>query len=240
MELIISFLMCIFIGGVITGNILGDMRNKAGQTVFYIWKGIQVFRAMVKATYSDTPLQQAVRGKFRIVTKFAAAVYSLDALAGLWKVVTKSRTIVINKIFTTNYPYATSSDLSESATLVPPMQGFPVTTTDVTVDETGVSVSIDPIGTNAGIDTNVEKYIQLNAVVKCSDPNVEGPPSLFFIPVASGNVVLNLANPLMFDGSFTDEKAANYALYDTHLTYIALVTLTDDGIPVHNSSVFTS
>ena len=240
MELILSFLMCIFIGGVISGNILGNMRNKAGQTVFFIWKGIQVFRAMAKATYSRTPAQSIVRGKFLITSKFAAAVYSLSALAQRWKTITGSKLIVLNKIFKSNYIYASKGDLGSAATIVPPLTGFPVTTTDAAVDETSVAVGTDPIGTNTNIDTNIEKFIQLNAVIKCTDPkSTDGTPSIYYLPVKSTNVVLSITNPLTFVALLTDELSAIYSLYDTHLTYIALVTLDEAGNAVNNSTVFT-
>ena len=239
MELILSFLMCIFIGGVISGNILGNMRNKAGQTVFFIWKGIQVFRAMAKATYSRTPAQSIVRGKFLITSKFAAAVYSLSALAQRWKTITGSKLTILNKIFMLNYYYATSTDLSSAASITPPMTGFAITTTSVVVDNTGVAVTIDPIGTNNEIDTNIEKFIQLNAVIKLTDPINPNDPAIYFLASSSANVVLNLATPLSFVPSFTDEQAAIYDLYDTPAAYISLVTLDADGKAIHNSSVFT-
>lgn len=59
------------IGAVVTGNVLGNLRNKIGQVVAFSWKGINVFRSYVIPTYSNTVPQIAQRLKFRYMLMFA-------------------------------------------------------------------------------------------------------------------------------------------------------------------------
>lgn len=58
MEIISIFFF--LLGAVFTGNILGDMRKKLGQVVFFVWKGIQVGRqhVLVRDAKSDAQLAQ--------------------------------------------------------------------------------------------------------------------------------------------------------------------------------------
>lgn len=61
MKFYLSLLVSIFIGGVISGNILGDMKQKTGEIVFFMWKGIQVFRKKVIPRNPQSVLQTAHR-----------------------------------------------------------------------------------------------------------------------------------------------------------------------------------
>lgn len=63
----LTFLFLLFIGAVFTGNILGDMRKKLGEVVFFVWKGMQVGRKHVKARDAKTDAQLAQRLFFKQV-----------------------------------------------------------------------------------------------------------------------------------------------------------------------------
>lgn len=215
-------------------GVVGDIlfRYKDGQTII----------SSRPVSYMPGTDQASVdrRSRFGITAKFAQAVNGIDSLYSVWDNATPKPTSPFNGIFKASYPYVTPTDVTDLASLVPYLYGFPVTTTDVTVDETEVSVSIDPIGTNAEIDLDVEKFIQLAAVIKCTDGTLDTLPTRIFIPLNSANVVLNLANPLTFTITLSDQYSDLYSMYDTHLTYLALVTLDEDGNAVHYSSGFTA
>ena len=180
------------------------------------------------------------RNRFGITAKYSQAVNAIQTLKSLWDESTPNSMSPFNGIFKASYPYVTPTDVTETAKLVPQLYGFDVTTTDVTVDETSIEVSIDPIGTNANIDTAVEKFVQLAAVIKCTDATMDTLPKMVFIPLKSGNVVLNLANPLSFTITLCDQDSDVYSLFDTHLTYLALVTLDEDGKAIHYSKGFNA
>jgi len=175
---------------------------------------------------------------FGNTAKFSKAVNSIPALKSVWDNATPNNISPFNGIFKASYPFITPTDVSDNAKVVPLLFGFDVTTTDVTISETSVTVDIDPIGTNAGIDLLVEKYIQLAVVIKCKDGTVDELPDLMFIPLKSSDVTLNLANPLSFLITLSDQYSELYSLYTTHKSCFAFVTLTETGKAVHYSSNF--
>ena len=62
------------IGAVITGNVLGDMKNRIGQVVTFKWKGIQAMRSYVIPTYSRTTPQGSQRDLFKAVLGFGQGI----------------------------------------------------------------------------------------------------------------------------------------------------------------------
>lgn len=81
---LISIIIPFLIGGVITGNILGDMKQKTGEIVFYLWKGIQVFRKKVIPANPQSVPQVAQRTLFSSVL-FVGQDLLLPVLKVFWK-----------------------------------------------------------------------------------------------------------------------------------------------------------
>jgi hypothetical protein len=80
----LSFILSILLGGVITGNILGDMKNKTADIVFFMWKGIQVFRKRVIPANPKSTAQTAQRSMFAEVMKVGEKLL-LPILKVYWK-----------------------------------------------------------------------------------------------------------------------------------------------------------
>ena len=227
--------------GILQKSVLGKPRGAVGDILFRYKDGKTIIGTR-PVSYMPGMDERSVnrRNRFGITAKFSQAVNSLPSFKSLWDNVTPNNISPYNGIFKASYPYVTPTDVTDLAKLVPQLFGFGVTTTDVTVDETEVSVSIDPIGTNAEIDTNIEKFIQLGVVIKCTDGTIDTLPKIVFLPLKSANVALNLANPLSFSITLSDQDSELYSMFDTHLSYLALVTLDEYGKAVHYSSGFTA
>lgn len=80
----LSFLVSILLGGVITGNILGDMKNKSAEIVFFVWKGIQVFRKRVIPSNPKSVAQTAQRLRFSQIMKLGLNLLT-PVLSVYWK-----------------------------------------------------------------------------------------------------------------------------------------------------------
>ena len=227
--------------GILKKSVLGKPSGAVGDILFRYKDGKTIIGTR-PVSYMPGMDERSVnrRNRFGITAKFSQAVNSLPSFKSLWDNVTPNNISPYNGIFKASYPYVTPTDVTDLAKLVPQLFGFGVTTTDVTVDETEVSVSIDPIGTNAEIDTNIEKFIQLGVVIKCTDGTIDTLPKIVFLPLKSANVALNLANPLSFSITLSDQDSELYSMFDTHLSYLALVTLDEYGKAVHYSSGFTA
>lgn len=227
--------------GVLKKSVLGKPSGVVGDILFRYKDGKTIIGTRPVSYMPGMDVNSVNRrNRFGITAKFSQAVNSLPSFKNLWDNVTPNNISPYNGIFKASYPYVTPTDVTDLAKLVPQLFGFGVTTTDVTVDETEVSVSIDPIGTNAEIDTDVEKFIQLGTVIKCTDGTIDTLPNIVFLPLKSANVVLNLANPLTFTITLSDQDSDLYSMFDTHLSYLALVTLDENGKAVHYSSGFTA
>lgn len=72
---IISLLIPILVGAVITGNIFGDQRKQIGKkAVFYTWKGINVVRSYVIPTNPNSTAQQTQRSFFADIVSYGSAL----------------------------------------------------------------------------------------------------------------------------------------------------------------------
>lgn len=220
---------------------LGTIQGQVGDQVFKL-RGNQSYLSQLPHNKGIAPKEIIInnRMKFGNAARFSIAVNNVDELKKTWDITTPNNISPFNGILRANYSFATSTDISDRALIVPFLGGFPVVTTDVSVDASTVSVTIDPIGNGEGIDTMIEKYIMLCAVIKCTDTVVENLPKMLFISLKSDNIMLNLINPLSFTINLSGAEKRSFSSYDTHLTYLALVTLDDKGNPIHFSESFTA
>ncbi|MFA5010679.1 MAG: hypothetical protein WC644_01885 [Ignavibacteria bacterium] len=227
--------------GVLKKSVLGKPSGVVGDILFRYKDGKTIIGTRPVSYMPGMDVNSVNRrNRFGITAKFSRAVNSLPSFKNLWDNVTPNNISPFNGIFKASYPFVTPTDVTDMANIVPQLFGFDVTTTDVSIDATEVSVSIDPIGTNASIDTNVEKFIQLGTVIKCTDGTVDTLPKLVFIPLKSSNVVLNLANPLSFTITLCDQDSDLYSYFDTHVSYLAFVTLDEFGKAIHYSKGFNA
>lgn len=220
---------------------VGVLQGKLGPQVFKLLRGNH-FAARLPRLSSKEPKQYVLnqRLRFGLTARFSEAVHQVPGLNEIWDLATPNSMSPFNGIFKHNYKNVIPTDVLDSASIVPLTDGFGVTTTDVTIDGETVTVAIDPIGTITRIDTNIEKFIRLGYVIKCTDKNDDNYDNIMFISGFSSNVVLNLANPLSFSSIIYDSDRDIYSKYDTHLTYLALITLDADDNPIHFSKGFTT
>jgi len=84
MAELFMLIMSLLIGGVITGNILGDMKQKTAEIVFFLWKGIQVFRKRVIPANPKSVAQTAHRLFFSQVLKLGQDI-NTSIIKPFWK-----------------------------------------------------------------------------------------------------------------------------------------------------------
>lgn len=227
--------------GILQKSVLGKPSGVVGDILFRYKDGRTIIGTRPVSCMPGMDINSVNRrNRFGITAKFSRAVNSIPSFKSLWDNVTPNNISPYNGIFKASYPFITPSDVTVTAKIVPQLFGFDVTTTSVSIDGTSVNVAIDPIGTNANINTEIEKFIQLGAVIKCTDASMDTLPKIVFVPLKSSNVVLNLANPLSFSITLADQDQELYSLFDTHATYLALVTLDDNGKAVHYSKGITA
>lgn len=223
---------------------LGTLRGALGPQVFKMLFGEAYVARLPRRTLNE-PTAETIerRNRFKMCMKFSKSLYELSMLRKFWyeftpEGVTK-RIPTIAKIAKVSYQSITPSAVLDETFLAPDF-GFGFTTTDVTIDETEISVSIDPIGTEQGIDLAAEKYIRLGCVMHLFDPVNGTQVANRFMNFVSPNVILNLANPLSFSIPIVSAKQSIYNAYDTHKTFLIFVTSDANGNSVRFSNTFVS
>lgn len=220
---------------------VGVLQGKLGPQVFKLLRGNH-FAARLPRLSNKEPKQNVLmnRKRFSLTAKFAESVHQIPGLNEIWDLATPNSMSPFNGIFKNSFKNVTTTDVISTATIVPQIGGFGVTTTDVSVDGQEVSVTIDPIGSITRIDPNIEKFIRLGFVIKCTDKTDEKFEDIMFISGFSSNVPLNLVNPISFSATIFDSDRDIFAMYDTHVTYLAFMTLDANGNPIHFSKGFTA
>ncbi|MCX6158650.1 MAG: hypothetical protein NTY74_11800 [Ignavibacteriae bacterium] len=227
--------------GILKKSVLGKPTGAVGDILFRLKDGRTIIGTR-PVSYMPGKDQKSVdrRHRFGNTAKFSKAVNAIPSLKSVWDNATPNNISPYNGIFKASYPYVTPTDISDSAKVVPLLFGFDITTTNVAINETSVTVAISAIGNNAGIDPLVETGIQLAVVIKCKDATEAELPSLMLIPLKSAVLPMSLSGTLSFSITLSDQYSELYSLFTTHKSYFALVTLKDDGKAVHYSVNLTN
>jgi hypothetical protein len=72
-----------------------------------------------------------------------------------------------------------------------------------------------------------------------SDPESEGLPEFFFLPVQSDKIPVSLNNPSVFRIPLTGRDLSIYESYRTKKTYLTLITLDASGNPIQHSVIIS-
>lgn len=228
----------------ITNELTGRASGKVGNLIYRITNGqTSLCSAPLKQKPATDPLVIARRNKFRTVLRLASSMNSITPLKILWKNTevfgVKTTLSAFSRMIKKNYPYVSEFGLNDGVYMGPTF-GFGITTTDVTVSDSAIDVTIDPIGTEEGIDTNIEKFIALACVLLVTDPIDQNLPVYDLYQGLSSNVVLNLANPLSFSIAIEGDVQEMYNAYETRKAFLILITTDALGTPVHFSQTFVS
>lgn len=226
----------------ITNELTGRASGKVGNLVYRITNGqTSLCSAPLKPKPATDPKVIARRNRFRMALRLASAMNRIAPLKTLWKnteiLGINNKLSPFSKMIRKNYPYVTETGVSDNLYLGPTF-GFTVMTTDVSVSDSAVNITIDPIGNSQNIDTNIEKYIALAGVFMLTDPVDVNIEKYIFHQAISGNVALNLVNPLSFSISLEGDVNTMFGSYDTTRAFFVLLTLDQIGNPVRFSETF--
>ncbi len=216
--------------------VLGNPSGIVGQVLFRD-RGGDVYMSTRPKSFMPGTDSLAVdrRNRFGITGKLAKAINSIDKLKIVWDEATPNNISPYNGIFKANYINVTPTDVSDTALMAPGF-GFDAVATTVTVSDSEIEVVLSPLGADSGINLAVEKTILMAAVVFCKDTTDPNLKPNFCLAFKSGEQILNLSNPLTFNVALTSMEATYFDKYTTHKTFIAFVTLDENGKPVHYSS----
>lgn len=217
--------------GQITGKLGGVVFKRRGNKTY-----ISKSPAHIKPT--NDPAVKQRRKKFAWVGKFTGAVNASPLLHALWKPRSSKSSPVFGNIFKAVYGTIDPHDLSGTP-LFTPGQAFSLINKSVTFGKSSLFVEADPLGHCLGIDIEKEISIVAAGIMVLSDPESEGLPEFFFLPVQSDKIPVSLNNPSVFRIPLTGRDLSIYESYRTKKTYLTLITLDASGNPIQHSVIIS-
>lgn len=179
----------------------------------------------------------ARRKRFALATRLARSINSINKLKSLWKSVTPAGLSPYNQIVRVNYKNVQADSIGDRVTLVPDI-GFSVQIITIDVDQNSISVTLNGITSNSGIDPAVELHFQLVGVMHLSNPvNVEN-EGLVFLRLVFDEVTLELNTEINVTLNFFDQTSQLISQYQDRKAFLTLLTLDADRNVVNYSNTF--
>jgi hypothetical protein len=218
-------------------SVLGKVSGALGDLVFRQTKTGNVIAVRPKSFIPGTD-QESVdrRSKFGLSCKLASAINNIPELYQVWSEFDSKRTPFLN-IMKSNYPYVDPAGIPGKFKLTPE-EGFGTNVVTANVTPLEVSAEIDPIGDNAGIDTDEELTVRLVSLIYLSEPVDEFAPSYRLLRLSSEEVPIQLDNSLVFTIPLMSQQTELYNAYSACEAYFALVTLDAEGNVINYSNTF--
>jgi len=222
----------------LTKSVLGKVSGALGDITFRQRRG-RNFLATRPSNYTAPTDANSVgrRGRFAFSCKLAANIISIPSLKKVWGAKAVDGKSVYNSIIGTNYRFVSADSITDMTYLSPGI-GFLVHPTHSEIKAEGVNLILDPIGSNADIDPDLEKSMKLTGIISLSGPIDNTTEEFALIPLASAEQQLGLDGSLTFSIAFSTQESQLFQKYRTSKAMFALMTIDANGNPVHYSSTF--
>jgi hypothetical protein len=217
-------------------KVLGQVTGAVGDMVFRERYGLNYISTRPTSFMPGMdPASIARRGRFALTAKTSVSINRIAELKALWSAAAPSGKSGYNYIFQSNYAFISPSDVTDLLKIVPD-NGFGITITGNTINNTSVQAVIGPLGIKAGINATLEAELMMTCVEFLSDPIDESVGAYSLLSLTSGKVPTTLTDPITFDADLTSQQSLVFDKYQTYKVFIAVLTLDATGKPVHYSS----
>jgi hypothetical protein len=219
-------------------QVLGRISGSVGDITFRQKNGSNFISSRPNSfTPPDDEDSVKRREKFAFACKLSAAIVSIASLKAFWEAGISNGLSAFNKIVGTNYRFI-GTDTVTNQTFLTPGIGFNVQTSAVTIGANNAQVAVEALGSNAGIDVNREKSIQLVSIASLSSPLDETVDIFSLLPMLSAIQPLTLDAAMTFSLPFSSQVQQLFAKYQVHNLLLALMTLDVNGNAVNYSTTF--
>jgi hypothetical protein len=220
-------------------QVLGQNRGSIADVVFRK-NGDGTFTSAKPGSYklNDTPDKLLIKQKFRLAVKTASAVNGISALKGLWPHDSGKRQSRFNEIVKMNFGLIAGPDMSGSFALTYEL-GFHLVNTEIFASSNNVAITANAIGTGAGIDDNVEKFIAAKGILVLANPtDPRAAKPIYVIKVESGMQALDLQAEINMNILLDPREAQLIDMYSVKKAYLAILTTKQSGEVVHFSNTY--
>ncbi len=217
---------------------LGKVSGKLGDLVFRNTRRTNYISSRpVNFNVPQDEASQNRRTRFAMAGKFSSLITSIPELKLLWQLQAPTGVNIFNHLVKTNYNLVNPDGLTEIVSLTPPM-GWIANSENISVNQNEIKVTIQSIGENSGINTQLEKEIRLFCVISFSNPINNNLDKTIMLSFSSDKVQLSLTGNLNFQIKLTNQISELMNQYQKRLMLFALVTFDADGNPVSYSKTF--
>ena len=224
----------------INEELLGKLNGSLGNIVIKNNKGKRYAAAKPGSFIPGADPDSVERRKrFGLAVKLAKRINKIDYLKTIWKKFVSGAATPFNLMIKTNYPYVSSSSLSDQVTLAP-SGGFEIAASSFQINPSGVQVIIDAIGTDKGIDSIAELKIIMVSLIYLHSPIEKTATSDAFISLISDAQDTSLSTQLIFDIPLSYQESNLFNKYWGKKGFFCLLTLDPDDNPMHYSSTFVN
>jgi hypothetical protein len=217
-------------------TVLGKISGAIGDIVFRERDGLNYISTRPNSFMPGSdPVSVARRERFALAVKTSVSINKIPELKFLWSTVKPAGKSVYNYIFKSNYKFISSTEVTDLLKIVPD-NGFGVSLTGNTVNNTSVEAIVSPLGVKSGINLVTETQLKMACIVFLSNPVDESVGAYSLLSLVSENVPMTLTNPVTFNAELTSQQSLIFDKYQTYKVFIAVLTLGALGNPVHYSN----
>lgn len=186
----------------------------------------------------NTPMDDravARRNKFKSTVQLASAMNAIIPLKQIWTKKTTGNNTVYNRMVKSNYSSLVNL-LPSQYTALTPGKGFLVTTQNIELNQDQMRVSLNAIGLDSGIDTQIEKTLRMVCVLCLSTPSNPMYSEIVYLPFISTSQNIVLTDPLDITIGFNSNEKELFNLYGNKKLLAGLITFDVDSSVVSNSN----
>lgn len=186
----------------------------------------------------NTPMDDravARRNKFKSAVQLASAMNAIIPLKSIWSKNTAGNNTVYNRMVKSNYSSLVNL-LPSQYTALTPGKGFPVTTQNIELNQEQLRLTFNALGSDSGIDTQIEKKIRLACVLCLSAPSNPMYSEIVYLPSISTSHNIVLTDPLDITIGFNSNEKELFNLYGNKKLLAGLITFDADSLAVSSSN----
>ncbi len=221
-------------------SVLGKVSGKIGDLTFRQRNG-KNYISIRPSSFIPGQDQASVarRNRFRLASKIAKEILSIDTFKEQWKASTPSGSMPFHNIFKQNYHFI---DLNIAFTNMKifPTSDFNASNKSTTFNEKNVEISINQLGNNSGIDPIIETSLSLISIVYLTNPINPSQITEQFIIIKSQPIPTQLDATVTFIQTIPENQLPIYAEYETKKAFSVLITTDSESKLVKVSNTILS
>lgn len=221
-------------------SVLGKVSGTVGDITFRQRGGKNVISLRPKSFIpGDDAASEERRAKFAFSARLAQAMNGVPVLRTLWEADTPPGISPYNYMIAVNFKLVNADSPTSLTTIIPSM-GFPAKATTISIDSNAVAIEMQPLGTAAGVDPNVEKTVQLVAVLHLFKPLNATLDETRCVALISPEQAVVTDAAMIFTIKPGSMESQLIAAYQENKALMAIITLDADKNVVQASNTFQS